>query len=50
MGLCGEFFIFIFISFRNSQFAFFLPSAAGNEKDVLTCYRVLLYRRIGRLV
>lgn len=40
MGLCGEFFIFNF-----SQFAFFLPSAAGivgNEKDVLTHYRVLL--------
>lgn len=41
MGLCGEFFLFLF-SFRNSQFAFFLPSAAGNEKDVLTYYRVLL--------
>lgn len=41
MGLCGEFFIFIFI------FILFLPHSfrllrRGMKKDVLTYYRVLL--------
>lgn len=39
MGLCGEYFIYLFL-FLFVFAAFFLPSAAGNEKDVLTCYRV----------
>lgn len=47
MGLCGEFFLFFFF-----LFAIRILSAAGivgNEKDVLTHYRVCC-RRIGRLV
>lgn len=34
-------FLFLFLFFFVFA-AFFLPSAAGNEKDVLTYYRVLL--------
>lgn len=50
MGLCGEFFLFFLF-----YFYLFLPHSfcllrRGMKKDVLTYYRVLLYRRIGRLV